>query len=111
MEKSRAGVINYVIVTDKELLELNKSYLKRDYLTDVITFDYSDGSGINADVFISRSRVAENAKIFKTTFLNEMHRVMVHGLLHLLGFNDDTHNLRKEMRVKEDFYLEMAPKH
>ena len=104
-ENKKPGEIVFVFCNDTYLLEKNIQFLKHDALTDVITFDYCEGNQINGDILISIERVQENSEIFETVFLNELDRVMVHGLLHLLGYNDKTKEDAKLMRLKEDFYL------
>ena len=104
-EKKTLGSLSYIFCDDNFLLKKNIEFLKRDYLTDVIAFDYSKKNQISGDVFISVNRVKENSKKFKTPFLTELERVMVHGLLHLLGYNDKTKNDSKIMTEKENFYL------
>jgi len=104
-ENKTIGEIVFVFCTDEFLLAKNIKHLNHDFLTDVITFDYCDDNLIAGDVLISAERVKENAKNFKVNFLNELQRVMVHGLLHLLGYNDKTEKDREMMRKKEDYYL------
>ena len=105
LEKKKLGEIIFVFCNDSYLLEKNIQFLKHETLTDVISFDYSEGYKISGDIFISIDRVQENAEIFKVRFLNELDRVMVHGLLHLLGYKDKTKEDSKLMRRKEDIYL------
>lgn len=104
-EKKAIGGINYVFVGDDELLKLNKQYLKHNSYTDIITFDYSEPKEISGDIFISIDRVKDNAKKFKVKFDDELHRVMIHGVLHLCGYKDKTPKDAREMRKKEDFSL------
>jgi rRNA maturation RNase YbeY len=104
-ENKNIGEIVFVFCTDEFLLAKNIKHLNHDFLTDVITFDYCDDNLIAGDVLISAERVKENAKFFKVKFLNELQRVMVHGLLHLLGYNDKTKKEREMMQKKEDYYL------
>ena len=104
-EKKQLGEIVFVFCKDAYLLEKNIQFLKHETLTDVITFDYCEGNQINGDILISVDRVQENSEIFEVTFLNELDRVMVHGLLHLLGYKDKTREDAKLIRSKEDFYL------
>jgi probable rRNA maturation factor len=104
-EKRTVGGINFVFVSDKELLRLNNQYLKHNTYTDIITFDYTEGKAISGDIFISVERVKENAKKFKVKFEDELHRVMIHGILHLCGYKDKTPKDSKEMRKKEDCSL------
>ena len=104
-ENKKLGEIVFIFCRDAYLLEKNIAFLNHDTLTDVITFDYCTEKKISGDIFISVDRIQENAKIFNVTFLNELDRVMVHGLLHLLGYNDKTKKDSEEMKAKEDFYL------
>ncbi|WP_418497803.1 rRNA maturation RNase YbeY [Flagellimonas sp.] len=102
-----AGQIDYIFCTDDYLLELNKQYLNHDTLTDIITFDYTKGKTISGDIFISTDRVKENADAFGVAFENELHRVMSHGLLHLMGYGDKTVEEKAEMRRKEEEKIKM----
>ena len=104
-ENKKLGDIIFVFCKDDYLLEKNITFLKHNTLTDVITFDYSKGEKITGDILISIDRVQENSRIFEVSFLNELNRVMVHGLLHLLGYNDKNKKDAKLMKSKEDFYL------
>ena len=104
-EHKKIGEIVFVFCNDNYLLRKNIEFLKHDTLTDVITFNYCDAEQISGDILISVERVRENSKIFKTKFSIELNRVMVHGLLHLLGYDDKTQPDTKIMRAKEEFYL------
>ncbi len=104
-EKKELGIINYVFCSDDYLVEVNIKYLNANYLTDVITFDYTENNVISGDVMISIDRVKENAKLYKVPFLNELYRVMIHGILHLCGLKDESEKEQIEMREKEDYYL------
>jgi rRNA maturation RNase YbeY len=106
-EGKAIGDIAYIFCSDEYLLSLNKSYLEHDYYTDVITFDYSDGDRIAGDVFISVDRVRANAVEYEVPFWSELYRVMIHGVLHLCGYQDSTEKKRKIMRSKENFYLKI----
>jgi len=111
-EGKKTGVINFVICSDKYLLELNQEYLNHNTYTDTITFDYSeDDKAIIGDVFISIDRIKENAKSYSQKLSTELHRVMCHGVLHLLGFADKTEKQSLQMRDKEDYYLSLLPKY
>ncbi len=101
-EKRKLGEIHYVFVSDEELLEMNKQFLKHNTYTDIITFDYSEGKTINGDIFISIDRVKDNATKFKTEFNDELHRVIVHGVLHLCGYKDKTKKDAALMRKMEE---------
>ena len=96
--------LSFVFCDDMELLNKNSKYLNHDTLTDILTFDYSKNN-ISGDIYISIDRVKENAKTYKVTFENELDRVMIHGVLHLLGYKDESEKEQKIMREKEDFYL------
>lgn len=106
-EDSEPGVINYIFCDDDYLIELNRSYLSHDTLTDIITFDYSDKGLIHGDIFISVERVKENALAYKVAFELELLRVMAHGLLHLVGYNDKKPLETSVMRRKEEEKIKM----
>jgi probable rRNA maturation factor len=110
-EKCKIGSINYVFCNDDELLEINLKHLNHNTLTDIITFDYSEGNQINSDIFISVERVEENAKKFKVSFEEELHRVMIHGILHLCGYKDKTKSDAELMRKKENSSLKLKSIH
>ena len=99
------GDITFVFCSDEELLGVNKEFLNHDYYTDIITFDYSEGSVISGDLFISIDRVKENALSFNVKIMEELHRIAFHGVLHLLGYNDKTEAEVIIMRAKENHYL------
>ena len=101
------GQIDYIFCSDEYLLELNKEYLNHDTFTDIITFDYTDGKIISGDIFISTDRVEDNARKFDVEFLNELRRVMSHGILHLAGFGDKSIEEKKIMREKEEEKIKM----
>ncbi len=99
-------LINYIFTSDDYLLKINKQYLDHETLTDIITFDQSSNPNlVEADIFISIERVKENSKKLKVLFSDELHRVMIHGILHILGYNDKVESEKKEMRKKENHYL------
>ena len=104
-ERMLIGDLVYVLCTDEYLLKKNIQFLNHNTLTDVITFDYSDDKIISGDILISTERVVENAKIFNVNYLTELHRVIVHGLLHLLGYKDKIEKDANTMREKENYYL------
>lgn len=104
-ENYKLEEISYIFCDDNYLLGLNINYLDHDTLTDIISFDYSVGKIISGDIFISIERVKENAGKFKVDFKNELHRVIIHGILHYCGYKDKTEDEKKEMRYKEDYYL------
>lgn len=98
--------LNYIFCSDDYLLNLNQRFLNHDEYTDIITFDHSfNRKQINGEIFISVERVKENAKTFNVTFNNELHRVMIHGILHLAGYKDKTKKQQQTIRKKEDYYL------
>ena len=100
--------INYIFCSDSHLLAMNQQYLSHHTLTDIITFDHSEQKGnIEADIFISIDRVKENAQSLKKAFTDELHRVIIHGLLHLFGLKDKTKGEKQEMREKEDACLSL----
>ena len=104
-EKKTLGEITYIFCDDEYLLKKNQEYLQHDTLTDIITFDYSEKNKLSADIFISVERVKENALIFAVPFEKEIKRVIIHGVLHLIGYKDKSEDEAQEMRNKEDFYL------
>ena len=104
-EKYALGAINYIFCSDDELLEINIKHLNHNTFTDIITFDYTENKKISSDIFISIDRVIENSKKFNTTFENELHRVMIHGVLHLCGYKDKTKSDVELMRKKENLAL------
>ena len=99
------GDVSVIFVSDDYLLEINQSYLNHDYYTDIITFDYCEQNVISGDLFISVDRVRENADVFNVDFGTELHRVIIHGVLHLCGYKDKTEENEKEMRILENKYL------
>lgn len=96
------GDISYIFCSDEQLLEINKEYLNHDYYTDIITFDYSEAELVSGDMFISIDRIKDNAKALKVPYQEELHRVIIHGVLHLLGFKDKTESESQKMRQLED---------
>lgn len=105
LEKKALGEINYIFCDDEYLLKKNQDFLNHDTLTDIITFDYSEENKLSADIFISIERVKENALIFAVPFEKELKRVIIHGILHLIGYKDKSEEETKTMRSKENFYL------
>jgi len=105
-EGSKEGNLNIIFCSDNYLLKMNKEYLGHNYFTDVITFDYSEENLISGDVFISVDTVKENAKNYEVSFENELFRVIIHGVLHLIGYNDKTDKEQEEMTIKENYYLD-----
>jgi len=101
------GYINIIFCSDDYLLSINKAHLNHDYYTDIITFSFNDEKEISGDLFISVDRAKDNSEINNETFLNETSRLVIHGLLHLCGYNDKTDAQCKIMRSKENQYLKM----
>ena len=104
-EVRKLGDINIIFCSDRYLLDVNVKYLGHDYFTDIITFDYSEGKVISGDLFISIDSVRENSVFYSTDFNNELNRVIVHGILHLIGYDDHSEEDIAVMRSKEDYYL------
>lgn len=98
----KVGQIAYVFCSDAKILEINRQYLQHDYYTDIITFDSSEGEYIAGDIFISLDTVKSNSLQFSTDYHTELHRIIIHGILHLCGQDDTTTALRAEMTAKED---------
>lgn len=109
-ENKICGNLNFIFCSDQHILEINKQYLNHDYFTDIITFDYSEGDTVSGDIFISVDRVGENANLYGDEFLNELKRVCVHGVLHLIGYKDKSSKDKVLMTSKEDEYLLKSPK-
>lgn len=99
--------INIVFCSDNKILSINKQYLNHDYYTDIITFPYNSSQYLSGDIYISIPTVEHNAKKFDQSFTDELNRVIVHGVLHLAGYNDITDEERKVMSEKEDYWLEI----
>ena len=106
-EIKRLGDISIIFCSDPYILDVNIKYLQHDYFTDIITFDYCEGDKLSGDLFISVDSVRENSVFYGTEFTDELNRVIVHGLLHLIGYDDHTDEEKKVMREKENYYLEM----
>jgi len=101
------GNITFVFCSDEYLLDINGKYLNHNYLTDIITFDYTEGKKLSAEMYISIDRVKENAKKLNLSFKDELHRVMVHGLLHCMGYSDKTADSQVVMQRQEDNCLSL----
>ena len=97
--------INYIFCSDEYLLDINLEYLNHDTYTDIISFDYSVGKELHGDIYISIERVVDNAKDFNSEFIDELHRVMIHGILHYCGYKDKTEADETVMRKRENDYL------
>ena len=106
-ESKKEGDINYVFCDDEYILEINKQYLDHDYYTDIISFDYSVGNELHGDVFVSIERVRENAADFDVTFDEELKRVVIHGILHYIGYKDKSEEEELLMRQKENEKIAM----
>lgn len=104
-QNKKVGDISYLFCDDAYLIEVNRTYLDHDTYTDIITFDYVEGDTISGDILISVERVKENAQLFNTTFDQELHRVIIHGVFHLLGQGDKTEAEAAQMRKKEEAAL------
>lgn len=106
-EDRELGEVSYIFCDDDYLYDLNAKHLKHNTLTDIISFDYSLGKVVSGDIYISVERVDENARDREIEFSDELHRIMVHGLLHYIGYKDKSDSQRKTMRKKEDYYLSL----
>ena len=109
-ENKELGEVNIIFCSDDYLLQMNQEHLDHDYYTDIITFDYVSGVELSGDLFISVDRVKDNATSFDADMTQELLRVVVHGFLHLAGYGDKTKKEEKEMRSKENTYLEIVPR-
>ena len=106
----RVGEVAYVFCNDDKILEVNRQYLKHDYFTDIITFDYCEGDMLSGDLFISLDTVRTNAELFHKTYDDELHRVIIHGILHLVGINDKSPGEREIMEAAENKALDLLQK-
>ena len=109
-EAKQLGDIAIIFCSDNYILDVNIKYLQHDYYTDIITFDYCEGEKLSGDLFISIDSVKENASFYGTDFPAELNRVIVHGLLHLIGYDDHTEDDIAVMRAKENYYLSLRDK-
>jgi probable rRNA maturation factor len=100
--EKKVGDIAFIFCTDERILKVNKQYLEHEYYTDIITFDYSEGTIISGDIFISIDTVKSNAKEFNVSFEDELYRIIIHGILHLCGHEDTSPVLRLQMTEKEN---------
>lgn len=103
------GKLHYILINDQDLYQINVDFLQHDTYTDIITFDYNKPPYIIGEIFISLDRVKENAKINRCHFSEELHRILIHGLLHLLGYKDKSLKEKSIMTSKEDYYLSLLP--
>lgn len=106
-KEKKVGDIAYIFCNDAKIIEMNRQYLQHDYFTDIITFDYTAGNMISGDVFISLETVKTNAELYNTTYEEELRRVIIHGVLHLCGYKDNTRMNKKNMREKENEALDL----
>ena len=106
----KIGDVGYVFCSDSKILEVNRQYLGHDYYTDIITFDYDEGNTIHGDIFISLDTVKSNSEQYHTPYDQELHRVIVHGILHLCGINDKGPGERAIMEAAEKKALSILPK-
>lgn len=97
--------IDFIFCTDEFLININREFLKHDYYTDVIAFSNSNGLYLNGEIYISIERVKENHKIFKVKLEDELNRVLIHGVMHLMNYDDSSENLKVLMTKKEDYFL------
>ena len=109
-EAKRLGDVAVIFCSDNYILDVNIKYLQHDYYTDIITFDYCEGNRLSGDLFISVDSVRENASFYGTEFADELNRVIVHGLLHLIGYDDYSEEDITTMRAKENYYLSQRSK-
>ena len=107
LHSKRLGAVSYIFCDDNKLLEVTQNYLKHDYFTDIITFDYTEGDKISGDLFISLDTVRTNAEQFAQDYETELHRVIIHGILHLCGINDKGPGEREIMEAEENAALEV----
>lgn len=106
-EVRKLGDVNVIFCSDRYILDINIKYLQHDYFTDIITFDYCEGKVLSGDLFISIDSVRENSEYYGTGFEDELNRVLVHGILHLVGYDDHKDEDIAVMRSKENYYLEI----
>lgn len=107
LHHKKYGEINIILTGDNKLLELNKSFLNRNYYTDIITFDYSIQNKVSGDLFISIERIKENSEKYRITIDKELKRIIIHGILHLLGYRDKNKKEKAKMRMMEERYLKI----
>jgi len=105
--KKNIGEVSYLFCNDEKILEINLQYLQHDFYTDIITFDNSEGDLLSGDIFISVDTVLSNSQNYNTSFEDELNRVIIHGILHLIGLNDESDEDSKEMRLAEDSALKI----
>jgi len=108
--EKKAGDITYIFCSDNKILKINREFLKHDYFTDIITFDYSERKTISGDIFISLETVKSNSEEYQTDYITELHRVIIHGILHLCGLKDKSPEEKRKMTEAEDKALDMLDK-
>lgn len=106
-EKLRQGSLDFTFMSDDALLKINREHLNHDFYTDIITFEYNEEGLVSGDILISLDRIKDNAQELNNSLADELHRVLVHGVLHLCGYKDKTDSEQVEMRAKEDYYLSL----
>lgn len=104
--KKKIGTINFIFTSNRKILEINQQFLNHDYFTDIITFNYNRNIILSGDIYISLDTVSSNSDLYSVTFENELYRVMAHGILHLIGFNDKSDVEKKQMHNAENRCLE-----
>lgn len=109
--KKTVGEIAYIFCSDEVILETNQRYLQHDYYTDIITFDYTEGNKISGDIFIGLETVESNASAYNAPLKEELHRVIIHGILHLCGMEDQTPGQREKMEQEENKALSLIKEH
>lgn len=109
LEGKKTGQLNFVFTSDEELFDINVKFLNHHTFTDIITFDYCEDNIVQGDIMISVDRVRDNAKKFKVEFEQELHRVIIHGVLHLCGYKDKSDKDAAKMRAKENQALKLLP--
>ena len=105
-EEKKGETINIILTSNRNIRSLNRKFLKRDYMTDIIAFNYNRGNIISGDLFLNPDTIKKNAGKYKTKFTEEILRVIIHGVLHLIGYNDENNDEKLMMREKENFYLD-----
>jgi probable rRNA maturation factor len=106
-EKLLPGDLSFIITTDKNLIVINSEFLNHNYFTDVIAFDYNEGKVLNGEIYISLETVRSNANNYKVSLKKELLRVMIHGTLHICGYDDNTAKEKEIMKLKEDYWLDI----
>jgi rRNA maturation RNase YbeY len=105
----KIGEIAYIFCSEEQILDINRQYLQHDYYTDIITFDYSEGNVLSGDIFVCPDTIRSNAEKYRTTYPEELHRILIHGILHLCGIDDKAPGEREIMESNENKALSMLP--